>query len=381
MFFLFKSAVVISAIITNVISAPISCDNGPEPHVSYTPANASSKFAVHRLFTDRTYGFENLYARANGQLLVTAAFPTARIWQVDPLSILPPIMLQEFPSFTGTLGITELMPDMFYIVLANNTKPGSGSIFSVDMRRFLVLPNGTVSTPPVVREVAHLPSSVALNGMTHMAEGDDFVLTADSTLGGIWKTNVETGNSTIIIKDPTMNPLPNTVGVAAYAVNGIRVQNNTLYYTNSGAQTLHRMPVILPSPFSTLPTCLRNSSDSRLFLQLHPDGSSAGPAGLIASPIYADDFAIDQWGFLYMASPANALLRVDSRTGQQTVLAGNFNSSTSDIVGPTSVRFGRGVSDRSSVYLSTNGGSFSCAPPGSQGVSRVDVRDLAQIFG
>ena len=46
----------------------------------------------------------------------------------------------------------------------------------------------------------------------------------------------------------------------------------------------------------------------------------------------------------------------------------------------SSVRFGRGVSDRSSVYVTTNGGSFTDVPLGTQGISRVDVSDLAQIL-
>lgn len=247
-FSLASTLVVVSTVVTIIASAAIPCSNGPEPHVSYTPTKGSPELPVHKIFNASTFGFENLYARADGQLLVTAAFPTARLWQVDPLSIRPPIVLHEFPSFTGTLGVTELTRYMFYVVLTNNTKLGSGSIFSVDMRLFLAFPNGTISTPPIIKEVALLPSSVALNGMTHMAEGDDFVLTADTTIGGIWKTNVETGKSTIIIKDSTMDPLPHTIGVAAYGINGIRIQNSTLYYTNSGAQTLHRMPVSLLMP-------------------------------------------------------------------------------------------------------------------------------------
>ncbi len=61
-------------------------------------------------------------------------------------------------------------------------------------------------------------------------------------------------------------------------------------------------------------------------------------------------------------------------------MAGAFNESSGDIISASSVRFGMGDSDRSSVYITTNGGAYICAQPGTQGVSRVDVGDLAQLF-
>lgn len=82
-----------------------------------------------------------------------------------------------------------------------------------------------------------------------------------------------------------------------------------------------------------------------------------------------------------MASPRNALIRLDTRTGSQLVVAGDFNQSSSDIISASSARFGVGDSDLTSLYITTNGGAFVGAPAGSQGVSRVDVGDLAQLFG
>ena len=63
------------------------------------------------------------------------------------------------------------------------------------------------------------------------------------------------------------------------------------------------------------------------------------------------------------------------------MVAGTFNQSTSDIISASSVRFGVGDSDRSSLYVTTNGGAYIGAPPGSQGITRVDVEDLATVFG
>ena len=47
------------------------------------------------------------------------------------------------------------------------------------------------------------------------------------------------------------------------------------------------------------------------------------------------------------------------------------------LVGPTAVRWGRSDSDRTSLYVTTNGGLG--MSPTEQGVSRLDVGDLAQL--
>ena len=111
------------------------------------------------------------------------------------------------------------------------------------MRGFVALPNGTVFTPPVVREVGVLGSALLLNGMTCVRREDGFVLIADTILGGVWKFDVRSGESKLVIKDPSMAGLPNKREFAAFGINGLRVQNRTLFYCNSGAQRFYKMPV------------------------------------------------------------------------------------------------------------------------------------------
>lgn len=61
------------------------------------------------------------------------------------------------------------------------------------------------------------------------------------------------------------------------------------------------------------------------------------------------------------------------------MVAGTFNESASNIISASSAEFGVGDSDRSSLYVTTNGGAFVGAPLGSQGISRVDVGDLLRV--
>lgn len=72
----------------------------------------------------------------------------------------------------------------------------------------------------------------------------------------------------------------------------------------------------------------------------------------------------------FVASPANVLLRVVD--GKQEVIAGTLKSTSSGIVGPTAVRFGRLATDKSSLYISTNGGVRGLVK-GTPGLSRVDL--------
>jgi hypothetical protein len=101
---------------------------------------------------------------------------------------------------------------------------------------------------------------------------------------------------------------------------------------------------------------------------------------LVTSGLSCDDFVLDPHGIAYVASPSNALIRVDTATGVQLIVGGTFDDTASDFIGGSSAQFGRGDSDRTSVYVTTNGASFTDAPAGSQGISRVDVSDIAQAL-
>ncbi|KAI4194338.1 MAG: hypothetical protein LQ350_007829 [Teloschistes chrysophthalmus] len=325
-----------------------------QPIVTYIPPVASSKAPLTKIFAYAGGGFENLVFRSNGQILATTAFPEPLLFYVDPLRVRPGVVLHNFTSLRNTVGITELGPDRFY-VHGRRREGGPFTVFSVDMRYFSILPNGTIATPPKVKEIGSIPSSLGLNGMTHLRKSDRFVLIADTLLGAVWKFDIDTGKYNLMIKDSSMAGPPDKTEFAAYGINGLRAQNRTLFYCNSGVQTFYKM-------------------------KIHEDGSSAGNASLITSGIACDDFALDPWGFAYVASPRNALIRLDTRTGAQLVVAGDFNQDTSEIRSASSARFGVSDSDQTSIYITTNGGAFVGAPKGSQGISRVDIGNLAQAF-
>jgi len=217
-----------------------------QPIPSYIPPAASPEASVTRIFSYNGGGFENLALRSNGQILATIAFPTPLLFYIDPLQIRPGVVLHNFTSLKNTVGITELAPDMFYI--HGQGTDGVFAVYSVDMQGFVILPNGTVSTPPQIKKIGSVPSALLLNGMTRLRRTDNFVLVADALLGGVWRFNIDTGRADLVIHDPSMAGPANKTDFAAFGINGIRTQNGTLFYCNSGAQSFYKMPVsLLPS--------------------------------------------------------------------------------------------------------------------------------------
>ncbi|KAL8763267.1 MAG: hypothetical protein Q9184_000907 [Pyrenodesmia sp. 2 TL-2023] len=275
---------------------------------------------------------ENIALRRNNQILITLLAPRPDLYQVDPLSIRPPILIHTFADYTGVLGITEVDPDIFYVVTGNfslktlDFLPGASSVFEVDFRKF----NPWDKTPAAVRKVADFPNSTFLNGATLLSRDRGEILIADSGAGSVWKLNVRTGATTkVIADDPLLKPKPGSK--PTNGINGVRIRNGVLYFTNSNFETFNRIP-------------------------LNADGSAAVPASTIASGVAGDDFALDARGHAYVAlTVENEVAKVEVPRGKVTVLAGSPEDQVT-IAGPTSAAFGRTVLDKKSLYVVSTGG-------------------------
>ena len=162
---------------------------------------------------------ENLAVRSNGQILVNL-LNTPQTYQVDPLSLQSPILVNQFPNPDGSdglLGITEVQQDVFYVVRANfsvatgKAYPGTSSIWQIDMNPFKISENGTIISPAKTQKIVDIPETQLLNGLTTLETAQHTILMADSNLGGVWKLNVSTRQYELIIKDPLMAPASNHI--------------------------------------------------------------------------------------------------------------------------------------------------------------------------
>jgi sugar lactone lactonase YvrE len=197
--------------------------------------------------------------------------------------------------------------------------------------------------------VANIPDAALLKGVAFARPGSEQLLVADSFRGLIWNVNVSSGAVGVAFNDSTTKG-PGTTGATLTGVNGLKVYNDTMYWTNTGGSSFY-------------------------MITIDEDGNP--PAGAkptqIASRITAgvDDFVVDHEGTAYICGPWNAITKVSPK-GEQEIIAGTFNSASSTLGGPSAARFGKLVSDKYSLYVTTNGGMFARIPS-EAGISRIDI--------
>lgn len=329
----------------------------PSP-ASLAPRGAPAlPLSVHNITRLPRNAFENLALRSNDQILAICSSPLAQIYQIDPLSILPPILVATLPGLQHANGIWELTPDVFYVAAGNIsitnpsvTFPETLGLWRVDMRPFKLALDGTVKKPACVEKIASIPKGTLLNGVAAPPGQDKFVLVADTFAGLIWHVDIKNGQVTVAFKDATL--AGKGTGSSQTGVNGLGFYNGMLWYSNTGMSNLYKV-------------------------KLGSDGyvSNREAPILVASDLTPDDFAVDRSGVAWVASGNDVVFRV-SADGKKETIAGVFTQlatqGDSALVGSTSVRFGRGASDRASLYVTIDGG-IGQPDFAAQGVSRIDV--------
>ncbi|MCJ1376643.1 hypothetical protein MMC20_007886 [Loxospora ochrophaea] len=304
---------------------------------------------------------ENLAIRSNGLILATI-FSTPELYQIDP-STSSATLLASFPGVTGLRGIAELEPDVFYVAggnfsFANLTiTPGSGAVWRVNLGNLYttnLLPASAVTL------VANFPSSYVLNGMTALppSTSSGLLLVADSYAGLVYRLNVRTGAISTALSGSLFAAPANVTG--PNGVNGIKIHEHHLYFTNTDQNSLNRVPI-------------------------SANGSATGPAEVVAANITSpDDFILDTRGDVFVALDGANELAFLKRSGGKSLFAsdvildGSLNSTV--LAGPTACVFSR---DGQILYVSSSGGegeyvtgNFTVAGR----VSRVDIGGLGDAY-
>jgi hypothetical protein len=245
--------------------------------------------------------------------------------QVDPFSNSPSsTLIHQFDQYArGLLGIAELEVDRFAVVLGNYSvstgtpTPGSFAIWAVDFR----------TTKPSISKIADMPEATMLNGMARL--NSHTLLIADSKLGLVYQLDANSGKYGVAIDNESMKPVPNkpyTIGI-----NGLKVRNGYLYYTNSFIGSLMRVPI-------------------------HNDtGKALGDAEIVGpQPWIADDIEVAEDGTTYVTGSIADIVTTVCPDGQSEVIAGHRNSSV--VAGATAAALGRTKQDQNVLYISDNGG-------------------------
>ena len=191
-----------------------------------------------------------------------------------------------------------------------------------------------------VELIVSMQEAVFLNGLVHLT-GNRF-LVADSYRALIWQVDLEAKSASIWLEHPALahaadpfHPVPEFPGV-----NGLRIYKDTLYASSTEQQKLLRIP--LKADFT------------------------AGQPEVFMTAVNLDDFAFDMAGNLYGTTHVyNSVVKI---TPERVVsmIAGLEQG----VAGSTSAAFGRSETDRTTLYVTTNGG-MSAPPEGGVQPGRV----------
>lgn len=286
---------------------------------------------------------ENLAVRSNGQILISD-LSKPQLFLFDPAASgqNEPILLHEFNESLGLAGIAEYQPDVFAVIsgnasfTSNISSAGTWNVWSVDLRGVEISTqhgNKGLSSPPVVRNIAHVKPAQFLNGISVLSAADQTLLVGDVNGGVIWSLDIKSGHYEVVVNN-TFTVLYPSPPFSASGVDGVHVRGDSVYFTNFGNGTFNKMPI-------------------------NQDGTSAGPVTTIAhtkGPLdQFDDFTFDCDGNAFLVTGGGNTIEMISADGKrQVVIAGNLNSTA--IAEPTSCAFGRGPHDKSVLYVVTAGG-------------------------
>ncbi|KAG5973244.1 hypothetical protein E4U56_005238 [Claviceps arundinis] len=297
---------------------------------------------------------ENLAVRSNGNLLLTTLTPNASVYEVvNPSSKNPSTELRfTATSVDSFFGIAELQPDIFAVLGGNHTPTaGKKGEWGVWLANFTNTNTGNDKIDSATIEphlVVKLPEAVLLNGASAVPGKPHLVMAADSARGLVYRINVNTGKVDITQDLEKMKPVPvsvphtdkgkgNNSTKVSIGINGVRIRNKHLYFTNSATHGLYRVQV--RSDGSSSPSAFKTMVETMTVL----DAS------------FADDFDIGpgaQNTAWVVTNYNNSIISV-STGGDATLAAGGTGSPL--IPSDTSCRFGRTAADDHVLYATTAG--------------------------
>lgn len=200
---------------------------------------------------------------------------------------------------------------------------------------------------PTKRLVTAIPEAGLLNGVASLPfaapsssrncstpPSSPVVLIADSSLGMLWRVDLATGSYEIASAVAEMQPIPDA-GLAL-GVNGVKVRDGYLYFSNSNHLAVYRIAIDAASG--------RIAADAQAEL-----------AATFVTKANIDDFDIDAAGNVWVASNFDDTVEVFRADGSGAVVVVGAPTELT-VAGDTAVAFGRTAgADKNVVYVSTGG--------------------------
>lgn len=298
--------------------------------MALSDTNEAARVSATQIFEFTSHFIENIHLRSNGRLLLSS-LSSGNLFTIDPAASPPSAKtVVSCTGSTGLSGIATIGPDVFAVSGGIH-----GSFRFDDMRVYVVSVPGDSDSGTLLDSIK-IPGATGLNGMVALPAMSRVVLSADSHSSIIYRINTLTRQVDVAINDPLLGHGPSfKVGI-----NGIKIFDGYVYFTNSGQGTFGRV-------------------------KINDDGSKAGDVEIVArisgdpgmGHAY-DDFTFDFDGNAYVASHPNEIVKITT-DGTQTTFAGGHESSI--FKSPTSAATSQ---DGKSIYVATAGMTVSNPPGG-----------------
>ena len=283
--------------------------------------NETANVSITQIFEFTSHFIENIHLRSNGRLLLSS-LSSGDLFTIDPAAPSPPAKaVVNCPGSTGLSGIATIGPDLFAV------SGGVHGSFRFDNMQVYVVSVPGDSDSGVLLDSISVPDTYGLNGMAALPAMSRVVLSADSHGSCIYRINTLTRIVDVAFADPLLGHGP----TFKVGINGLKIFNGYMYFTNSGQGTFARV-------------------------KINDDGSKAGDIEIVANlpgvpglgHAY-DDFTLDSDGNAYVTLHPNEIVKI-TQDGMQTTFAGGNNSTI--FKGPTSAATSQ---DGKSIYVATAG--------------------------
>lgn len=286
---------------------------------------------------------------------------------------------------TGLEGITEISPDVFFVVGGKfhsiaNPISGTFALWQVSLAGVACPPCGIDSSggQPITTKLMDLPKNIFPNGIVSVQGKSGMILVADS-FGSLLRVDLNSKEVNTVAAVPEMSPVPGWP--FKIGINGIKIYDGHVYWTNSFAATMYRMPINESGFASTMESPSPSSDDNGKTSDdssngdinstiwpgststAHKDNNNRNGATKNVTvetvaflPVtFMDDFAVGSDGSLWITTnPNNTVIAMNQKTRKTAVVAGGMHEEV--LAGVNAAVFGRLDTDRHILYVVTAGG-------------------------
>ncbi|KAG4274963.1 hypothetical protein FPRO04_08971 [Fusarium proliferatum] len=259
---------------------------------------------------------ENVAIRSNGDLLMTT-IGEGKVYTFSPTAkpaVSNPIFKIE--GVNALSGIAEVGQDVFAVTGGIFEGMYQNNTMNLSLLKF---DGDSFSISTVFQKSKYGP----VNGISALPRHKHIILAADAERGEILRIDTITGHVEVAIKDKALAPVPG--GPFPVGVNGIKIFNDYLYFTNTAHRSFNRV-------------------------KIDDMGNKLGDFEVLAklekgSPYAPDDFAMDRHGNAYVVYWQDRVVKI-TQGGKQTILLDGL------LAGPSSATFSN---DGKTLYVVTSG--------------------------